>query len=399
MQADQQHRQQSQPQPQPQQLKATRLTRHSVGQESGGAAPRPSNTNVNRVKPATVPATAPPAPMSATVITQRPLPSWTAGAPGRQTRPVEPPIPHRQSVSVGRSKPIFMTTSVTQPSQPPISAAAAPNNGTPGRAGKGTSSGVQTDRNIDKVVLGNICFRAWYPSYYGKDVLGDISGGKDGKGNGTAPPHHYETKDDTNGAKAHGRRDRDGHHPPMLDRLYVCPCCFKYSKELVTWWEHVRACERRGFLPGEKIYIHPKGRRTVLVPTGPALKQGRGKRGSAAGQKMVEEVVQDEGEWSVREVDGESNVVRAPAGSSSSDLQAGSRLIHPPAALLPEPLALRKALPRQQVRLLRRHRLQILSPRPHPTVPAHRPRCGRRRDRAAAGPNRRLLLQRKNVVG
>ncbi|KAK4131073.1 acyl-CoA N-acyltransferase [Trichocladium antarcticum] len=205
-----------------------------------------------------------------------------------------------------------MTTSVAQPSQPPTTAAAtgATNHGTrPGRAAKGTSRGVQTDRNIDKVVLGSICFRAWYPSYYGKDLLGDIAGGKDGKSNGTAPPHHYETKDDAGGAKSHGRRDRDGHHPPMLDRLYVCPCCFKYSKELVTWWEHVRACERRGFLPGEKIYIHPKGRRTVLVPAGPGPKQGRGKRGSGGGQKMAQEVVQDEGEWSIREVDGESNVL------------------------------------------------------------------------------------------
>ncbi|KAJ4293012.1 SAS complex subunit [Collariella sp. IMI 366227] len=94
----------------------------------------------------------------------------------------------------------------------------------------------------------------------------------------------------------------------MLDRLYVCPCCFKYSKELVTWWEHVRWCERQGVVPGKKIYTHPKGRRTVLVPAGPAPKQGRGKRGSI-GQKMIEEVVQDQGEWSIWEVDGETDVL------------------------------------------------------------------------------------------
>jgi hypothetical protein len=25
-------------------------------------------------------------------------------------------------------------------------------------------------------MFGHICFRAWYPSFYGKEVLGDISG-------------------------------------------------------------------------------------------------------------------------------------------------------------------------------------------------------------------------------
>jgi hypothetical protein len=189
-------------------------------------------------------------------------------------------------------------------------------NGAPAGAARATDSAGRPDRNIDKVVLGDICFRTWYPSYYGKEVLGDISGhsAKGGKGtksngnsNGAAPHNHHEARDDTSGGKTHGRRDRDN-HPPMLDRLYVCPCCFKYSKELVTWWEHVRWCERRGVMPGRKIYTHPKGKRTVLVPSGPVPKQGRGKRASV-GQKMVEEVVQDEGEWSTWEVDGEDDVV------------------------------------------------------------------------------------------
>lgn len=190
--------------------------------------------------------------------------------------------------------------------------------------GRGTGiAGPRPDRNIDKVVLGDICFRAWYPSYYGKEVLGDLSGansstkgGKDAKSNHGTAAHHEAKDETTDGAKTHSRRERD-HPPPMLDRLYVCPCCFKYSKELVTWWEHVLACERRGFVPGEKIYIHPKGKRTVMVPSGPAPKQIRGKRGST-GLKMVEEVVQDEGEWSVWEVAGETDVVssRRPCCSS-----------------------------------------------------------------------------------
>jgi hypothetical protein len=175
------------------------------------------------------------------------------------------------------------------------------------------------------VMLGDICFRTWYPSYYGKEVLGDISGNsssakggqqQDGKTNGTTTTTVQGAAKDSdnnnaNGAKTSsgGRRGDRDNNPPMLDRLYVCPCCFKYSKELVTWWEHVRVCERRGFVPGQKIYVHPKGKRTVLVPSGqPVPKHGRGKRGGV-GQKMVEEVVQDEGEWSIWEVDGETDVV------------------------------------------------------------------------------------------
>ncbi|KAK3486237.1 acyl-CoA N-acyltransferase [Neurospora crassa] len=157
--------------------------------------------------------------------------------------------------------------------------------------------GERPDRNIDKVVLGDICFRAWYPSYYGKEVLGE---GPPSVGttiaNGTNPSNQA----------AHGHQPH--HQPPMLDRLYVCPCCFKYSKELVAWRRHVCLCEARGHIPGTKVYVHPKGRRTVLVPTGPAPKPGRGKRGSI-GQKMVEEVIQDEGEWSIWKVDGAEDML------------------------------------------------------------------------------------------
>ncbi|KAK4038295.1 males-absent on the first protein [Parachaetomium inaequale] len=294
----------------------TRLTRHSAGQETPYmAAPRPSDTNIHRAKSAAILAPIQTAPMPA-FDTQRPTapargaPSQAGPGRGSRTATVDPFIPHQQSVSLGRNKPIIMTTSVRSNQNP----TSKPNGAPGGGAATGTESTAQPDRNIDKVVLGDICFRAWYPSYYGKEVLGDISGnstkgGKEAKNNGgLAASHHYhESKDDPNGAKTHGRRDREN-HPPMLDRLYVCPCCFKYSKELVAWWEHVRWCERRGYLPGNKIYTHPKGRRTVLVPSGPAPKQGRGKRGSV-GQRMVEEVVQDEGEWSIREVDGEEDVL------------------------------------------------------------------------------------------
>ena len=223
---------------------------------------------------------------------------------------VLPPQQH----TVGRSKSITISASIAQARQSPpdASAVAAGQNKRKPKNGR-----QQSDRNIDKVVLGNICFRAWYPSYYGKEVLGDGSGighnakgGKGGKVLGGQGNGIGGGKDAACGAKTHGRRDRD--NPPILDRLYVCPCCFKYSKELVAWWGHVRVCERRGFVPGNKIYVHPKGSRTVLVPSGPASKPARGRR-AMGGQRTVEEVVQDEGEWSIWEVDGENDVVSSPA--------------------------------------------------------------------------------------
>ncbi|KAI1088301.1 acyl-CoA N-acyltransferase [Rostrohypoxylon terebratum] len=168
----------------------------------------------------------------------------------------------------------------------------------------------RSDRNIDKVVLGDICFKAWYPSYYGKEVLGDISnttnaGGKDRQG----------SKDRDGGGKIGGRIGGGKRNPPpMLERLYVCPCCFKYSRELVMWWEHVRICERTFRMPGTKVYTHPKGRRTVKIAATEGVEKvkGRGRKRSDAGahanaSASADKMITDEGEWSVWEVDGEKD--------------------------------------------------------------------------------------------
>ncbi|RYP77665.1 hypothetical protein DL771_001033 [Monosporascus sp. 5C6A] len=153
----------------------------------------------------------------------------------------------------------------------------------------------RSDRNIDKVVLGDICFRTWYPSYYGKEVLGDVSGNAGGG-------------KDMGARMVGGGGKRD---PPVLDRLYVCPCCFKYSKELVAWWEHVRCCERKGVVPGRKVYTHPKGKgvrkTTASTADSAAGAKGKGKKRSDVAAPAVEgDTEEEEGEWSVWEVDGET---------------------------------------------------------------------------------------------
>ncbi|KAM0262432.1 hypothetical protein ACHAQJ_001683 [Trichoderma viride] len=156
----------------------------------------------------------------------------------------------------------------------------------------------RTDRNIDKVVLGNLCFRTWYPSYYGKEVLGATSGNaKGGSKDGL-----MET-----GGKAPAKKEKDS--VPMLERLYVCPSCFKYAKELVAWWGHVKLCQQRAHVPGRKIYIHPKGRRMVYVAQDGNRGSGQKKRRGEGSLRYVEEFVQDEGEWSLWEVDGEQDVL------------------------------------------------------------------------------------------
>lgn len=54
------------------------------------------------------------------------------------------------------------------------------------------------DRNVQNVVLGDIFFTTWYPSFYPEELVG-----------------------------------RD------TDRLYVCRWCFKYSKEVMPFSAHV----------------------------------------------------------------------------------------------------------------------------------------------------------------
>ncbi|KAI1468244.1 acyl-CoA N-acyltransferase [Daldinia caldariorum] len=239
------------------------------------------------------------------VITKRP----PIGSPPPQTRLIPPKSPlqhqHQHQQVLNQSNPQIKPSVISTPKRPTTSDKPLKPPPTP-----------RSDRNIDKVVLGNICFKAWYPSYYGKEVLGDISnhtsaGGKDGRDGGGK----------IGGRIGGGKRQP----PPMLERLYVCPCCFKYSRELVAWWEHVRCCEKSFEMPGQKVYTHPKGlgtrTRTVNIPSAfsssfttiatETAGKGKGRKrsdgGAAAGASTVEEMVSDNGEWSVWEVDGEKD--------------------------------------------------------------------------------------------
>ncbi|PTB77404.1 acyl-CoA N-acyltransferase [Trichoderma longibrachiatum ATCC 18648] len=163
-----------------------------------------------------------------------------ANQQGRQSSLVRPHGPSAPPPRLDKIAPTPMVITPVLPPKPPtlpVSDRPAP----------------RTDRNIDKVVLGNLCFRTWYPSYYGKEVLGLTSSHAKGA----------STQDGLLDAAGRGpsKKDKDG--LPMLERLYVCPSCFKYAKELVAWWGHVKLCQQRAHIPGNKIYVHPKGRRTV----------------------------------------------------------------------------------------------------------------------------------------
>ena len=54
------------------------------------------------------------------------------------------------------------------------------------------------NKRIHNVVLGDILFRAWYPSYYPDELVGK-----------------------------------------EVERLYICQWCFKYSKEILPYIGHV----------------------------------------------------------------------------------------------------------------------------------------------------------------
>ncbi|KAI9772090.1 MAG: hypothetical protein M1840_001378 [Geoglossum simile] len=80
-----------------------------------------------------------------------------------------------------------------------------------------TSKKNPLDRNIQNVVLGDILFKTWYPSFYPEELM--------------------------NGGRSE------------TERLYVCRWCFKYSKEIMPYMVHVKLCPMKDLAPvGRLIY-------------------------------------------------------------------------------------------------------------------------------------------------
>ncbi|KAF2150148.1 histone acetyltransferase, MYST family [Myriangium duriaei CBS 260.36] len=72
------------------------------------------------------------------------------------------------------------------------------------------------ERNVMSVVLGNLLIKPWYPSFYPQESIGRI-----------------------------------------VDRLYICQWCFRYSKELMPFVAHTRTCPLKDSVPpGNLIYEH-----------------------------------------------------------------------------------------------------------------------------------------------
>lgn len=112
------------------------------------------------------------------------------------------------------------------------------------------------ERNIDNVVLGDILFKTWYPSFYPDELVG---------------------------------RER-------AERLYVCRWCFRYSKELMPYLGHV-VCRRQWEGLGNwdsKLIPHVCSQRVCKLRE--SLPLGR--------------MIWAKGCYSVWEVDGEEHKVR-----------------------------------------------------------------------------------------
>ncbi|TLS23929.1 hypothetical protein PpBr36_08247 [Pyricularia pennisetigena] len=283
--------------------RTTRTSRHSNDSSLGAAHEKTSKGQSDVIAQPPPAMVVQPAPRASSNISSR-LASSTLGQPASS--------PGQNTTVMAASTPIPATATSKQP--PPSPAAfQSQQRLRPGAAPTPEKRGLRTDRNIDKVVLGNACFSTWYPSYHGKEILGDASGpaarvvsaatdATNEVGAGSGKGKNSAGKDGK-GGKGKGQQAR---REPMIDRLYVCPYCFKYSKVLLQWWKHTEFCSRRNAIPGRKVYVHPKGSRTIPVPA--PSKPGR-KRKSDGAEKAAAQTIQDEGEWSIWEVDGEDEVL------------------------------------------------------------------------------------------
>ncbi|KAI9889372.1 MAG: hypothetical protein M1814_005541 [Vezdaea aestivalis] len=101
------------------------------------------------------------------------------------------------------------------------------------------------ERKVSQVVLGDILFDTWYPSFYPES-------GEGGSGIGQAG---------SPSARSHDGAIGGNELATAADQLYICRCCFKYSLNITPYLTHQRICEAgidgAGFQnPGQMIYEH-----------------------------------------------------------------------------------------------------------------------------------------------
>lgn len=114
----------------------------------------------------------------------------------------------------------------------------------PTKSTKSTSK-PSTDPNVLEVVFGSLLIKPWYPSFYPEELVGR-----------------------------------------KVERLMVCQWCFKYSKEVLPFLGHLRACRVKGCGDGED-------------------------RGEGGGGGMVGEKVYEKDGYSLWEIDGEEHKLYA----------------------------------------------------------------------------------------
>lgn len=153
--------------------------------------------------------------------------------------------------------------------------------------------------NVLNVVLGNLLIKPWYPSFYPEDLVGKV-----------------------------------------VDRLYICAACFRYSKELMPYLAHM-VCIKHSALILLNTKLMQKGKKVCpqkeLPPPGTLIYRTK--------------------DHMIYEVDGEEHKVRhLPLSKYTSRLMRET-------AILSEPVPLCEAFSGHQIRLLRCNNLSILSAR------------------------------------
>lgn len=176
--------------------------------------------------------------------------------------------------------------------------------------------------NVLNVVLGNLLIKPWYPSFYPEDLVGKV-----------------------------------------VDRLYICEACFRYSKELMPYLAHMVCINHTGLIL-VIIELMQKGKKVCpqkeLPPPGSLIYRTK--------------------DHSIYEVDGEEHKVRhLPLSKYTYRLMRET-------AILSELVPLREAFPGHQIRLLRCNNVSILFARPERSSKPH-------------GAGGRLLQQGKDELG